>query len=173
MDHHTGTRVSPHLISQWCPRNVARTPQASEVRLQLLVGDDVVAVGLVHDDPHSGTLAGYPVLLTATSCNFGGRRWWFVCPSQECGRRCRILYRPLGAARFACQECHRLTYKCRKRHRDRLFHFWRGMDTLDEAMREPWRSAFDPQLRARVDRAERAFKAMAPHPAPPSEESET
>ena len=39
--------------------------------------------GLLHHD-------GRPVLITGTPCNFGGVRWWFLCPG--CGRRCAILY---------------------------------------------------------------------------------
>jgi len=47
--------------------------------------------------------------LEATDCYFGGKRWWFRCPS--CGRRCRILYLPPFENKFACRLCHNLTYR--------------------------------------------------------------
>ncbi len=41
-----------------------------------------------------------------TVCNYGGFRYWFLCPG--CGRRVCILY---GAGKyFLCRHCHKLTY---------------------------------------------------------------
>jgi hypothetical protein len=34
----------------------------------------------------------YPVRLTWTPCNYGGRRPWFLCPAVGCGRRIAVLY---------------------------------------------------------------------------------
>lgn len=33
---------------------------------------------------------GWSVEVVSTQCNFGGKRWWFLCP--QCARRCAILY---------------------------------------------------------------------------------
>jgi hypothetical protein len=33
----------------------------------------------------------YPVLLEWVTCNYGGRRVWFRCPTPDCGRRVAIL----------------------------------------------------------------------------------
>ena len=49
----------------------------------------------------------YPVYLEWTGCNLGGRRAWFICPAQGCGRRVAILY---GGRLFACRHCHKLNY---------------------------------------------------------------
>jgi hypothetical protein len=47
------------------------------------------------------------VYLTQTPMRFGGRRFWFRCPS--CGGRCRVLY---GSSRsLACWRCQRLRYR--------------------------------------------------------------
>jgi hypothetical protein len=68
-----------------------------------------------------------PVQLTTTPTQFGGRRWWFICPlivgGVECNRRAGKLYLPPGARYFGCRKCHRLTYRsCQEAHReDRLF----------------------------------------------------
>jgi hypothetical protein len=56
----------------------------------------------------------YSVRLTQTTCNYGGSRWWFVCPlsinGRFCGRRCRFLYLPFGADYFGCRKCYDLAY---------------------------------------------------------------
>lgn len=53
----------------------------------------------------------YPVRLEWTGCNLGGRRAWFRCPAQGCGRRVAILY---GGSVFACRHCHKLNYRCQR-----------------------------------------------------------
>ncbi|MGH9924711.1 MAG: hypothetical protein ACRD5B_04970 [Nitrososphaeraceae archaeon] len=50
----------------------------------------------------------YKVRLTTTPCNYGGKRWWFVCPLMGCGRRVGTLYKNGGY--FGCRHCHDLTY---------------------------------------------------------------
>lgn len=55
----------------------------------------------------------YPVRLDWTPCTYGGRRAWFQCLAQGCGRRVAILY--LGSAGiFACRHCYRLAYACQR-----------------------------------------------------------
>jgi hypothetical protein len=53
----------------------------------------------------------YPVYLEWTACNLGGRRAWFRCPAQGCGRRVAILF---GGSIFACRHCHKLAYACQR-----------------------------------------------------------
>lgn len=57
----------------------------------------------------------YEIPLTVTPCNYGGVRYWFVCPwyvnGKYCGRRIGVLY--LGGKHFACRHCHDLTYNSR------------------------------------------------------------
>lgn len=47
----------------------------------------------------------YKVYLTTTTPNFGGVRWWFLCPN--CNRRVAFLY---GGKYFLCRHCHNLAY---------------------------------------------------------------
>jgi hypothetical protein len=67
----------------------------------------------------------YIISVETTRCNYGGKRWWFICPlvvnGRSCQRRCRIVYMPPGAKYFGCRECHRLTYESRQRHRERFY----------------------------------------------------
>jgi hypothetical protein len=53
----------------------------------------------------------YPVFLEWTDCHLGGRRAWFRCPANGCGRRVAILY---GGAILACRHCHRLAYESQR-----------------------------------------------------------
>ncbi len=57
----------------------------------------------------------YRIQVTTTSCYFGGKRYWFVCPLSHndipCGKRIGVLYR-IGDY-FGCRHCHNLTYSSR------------------------------------------------------------
>ena len=52
-----------------------------------------------------------------TRPNFGGFRWWFLCPGagDACGRRSYKLYLPATGSRFACRSCHGLAYASTQR----------------------------------------------------------
>ncbi len=57
----------------------------------------------------------YRIKLAKTRCNFGGVRYWFLCP--RCGYRAGKLYRrPLGEMYF-CRKCNDLTYESRNESR--------------------------------------------------------
>ncbi len=49
------------------------------------------------------------VKLDRTEPNYGGIRWWFICP--KCGRRVSRLYRPSYTHYFFCRHCYDLTYE--------------------------------------------------------------
>lgn len=57
----------------------------------------------------------YKIQLTTTPCNFGGVRYWFICPlsrnDQYCGKRVGILYK--AGDYFGCRHCYNLSYECR------------------------------------------------------------
>jgi hypothetical protein len=64
---------------------------------------------LVHDYRGGGRQS---VRLVETRPNYGGRRWWFLCPA--CGARAGRLHLPgrgLSAHEFKCRRCHDLTYE--------------------------------------------------------------
>jgi hypothetical protein len=46
--------------------------------------------------------------LDSVGCNYGGRRTYFLCPGDECQRRCATLY--LVKRCFRCRKCHGLLY---------------------------------------------------------------
>lgn len=57
----------------------------------------------------------YKIPLTTTSCNYGGKRYWFTCPwfknGTYCGKRVGVLYK--DGDYFACRYCYNLTYESR------------------------------------------------------------
>jgi hypothetical protein len=66
----------------------------------------------------------YFVKTGTTACNFGQRRYWFVCPlvrnGVSCRKRVRILYLPPGGRYFGCRSCYNLSYESRQTHDARL-----------------------------------------------------
>ncbi len=64
--------------------------------------------------------ACWTVPVVATSCHFGGQRWWFLCPiprgNVACRARVKKLYLPPGATALGCRKCWNLTYRSAKRH---------------------------------------------------------
>lgn len=71
----------------------------------------------------------YIVKLSSTNCNFGGKRWWFICPGNpligHCGRRVRLLYK--NGDYFLCRGCHNLCYSMQNdNHRWSMYGFYRA-----------------------------------------------
>lgn len=54
----------------------------------------------------------YKIELTTTSCNYGGKRYWFICPltknGRYCGRRVGALF-SIGKW-FGCRHCGEIAY---------------------------------------------------------------
>jgi hypothetical protein len=87
----------------------------------------------------NGNPVDYRVRLTSTRPNFGGVRWWFVCPLVRADggppRRVAKLYLPPGQVYFGSREAHGLTYtSCQESH-DRLFRKIAAEIGTSEAMR--------------------------------------
>lgn len=72
---------------------------------------------LVYQHDVTGELLDYHIPLVSTRPNYGGLRWWFLCPggvalaaSRRCWRRVRKLYLEPGHKYFACRHCGDLSY---------------------------------------------------------------
>lgn len=75
--------------------------------------------GIVYLDcvyPPSGIEQTQEIRLATTTPNYGGVRYWFVCPCYRggmqgsyCNRKVRKLYLP-DSYEFGCRHCHRLSY---------------------------------------------------------------
>ena len=58
----------------------------------------------------------YRVPISWTTCNYGGKRPWFICPEEGCGRRVAKLY--LRKGYFLCRNCHDLTYSSQRKTKE-------------------------------------------------------
>lgn len=61
---------------------------------------------------HGDTPEDYRVRLTTTVPNYGGRRWWFVCPAR--GIRTAKLYLASGGDWFASRQAYGLAYRSQR-----------------------------------------------------------
>lgn len=59
----------------------------------------------------------YKIPIVTTPCNYGGKRYWFICPihnnGKYCGKRVAKLYKGGNCNYFACRHCYDLTYQSR------------------------------------------------------------
>ncbi len=84
-------------------------PAASELRLSYTRGEGANRENVTQT-----------VRLTSTEPNYGGRRWWMICPYR--GNRVGKLYMPNGGDRFAGRRAWRLGYNSQRvAHSDRPF----------------------------------------------------
>ena len=99
-------------------------------------GDLYLRLGYTNTDGLTGekTDMDYTIDLATTPCNFGGVRYWFICPLAKnwkpCGRRVGKLYLPPGGKYFGCRLCYNLTYRCQKEHDKRLDAILRNPELL-------------------------------------------
>ena len=76
--------------------------------------EDHIRLQYTHTDKWSGEKENldYKIKLTTTPCNYGGVRYWFICPlsknGQYCGRRVGVIY-SIGKW-FGCRHCGEIAY---------------------------------------------------------------
>ncbi|MHC4463997.1 MAG: hypothetical protein ACYS30_21575 [Planctomycetota bacterium] len=93
------------------------------VTVSTMDGDNYVRFQYTTTNHNTGekTNYDYKVQLTTTPCNFGGVRYWFICPLSRkgvyCGRRVAKLYKAPGANYFGCRHCYDLSYESRNESR--------------------------------------------------------
>lgn len=83
-----------------------------------------------HEEPHK---MDYRVHLLSIPCRYGGRKWFFQCPT--CSRRCRILYE--SGQYFVCRKCTGLWYDSQTytENRYRLMQNLFDADKLEETLK--------------------------------------
>lgn len=107
------------------------------------------------------------VRLCCTTPNYGGKRWWMICPYR--GIRVGKLYLPPGGDRFASRRAWRLGYQSQRVTRrdaatERLFRLQRklgcerGVDNWPTRPKGMWRRTFDAHM-ARFEELDAAVAA--------------
>lgn len=90
-------------------------PQEILARLDLDPEAGAGTLALKYDVQHATAATGpqhYEARLVSTPCNFGGCRWWIICPAT--GRRVVKLYLPNGGRRFLSRAAYRLPYQSQR-----------------------------------------------------------
>jgi len=72
------------------------------------------------------------IQLVPTTPNYGGKRWWFICPlfknNIPCKRRAGKLYLPPGILYLGCRQCCDLTNtSCQESHQFDSFYLQMAM----------------------------------------------
>ena len=113
------------------------------------------------------------VRLCFTTPNYGGKRWWMICPFRHI--RVGKLYLPAGGDRFASRQAWRLGYQCqreaaRDRPLERLFRLQkklgcdRGLGAFPSRPKGMWQRTYERHLAQYwelEDAANREFLALA------------
>ncbi len=95
----------------------------------------------------------YKVPLTTTPCNYGGRRYWFVCPLKKngkyCGRRVGVIY---GVEKwFACRHCANVAYRAQFQGGNYRMGSY-GKADIDQALSEVTRKYYKNKLTRKYKR---------------------
>ena len=91
-----------------------------------MIGLDLPGQRVRLDHAPDGESVSEWLRLVTTTPNFGGVRWWVVCPG--CDKRRVTLYLPRGAVRFRCRVCHGLAYRSSQTHDRRVNDYRRMLD---------------------------------------------
>ena len=113
-----------NMTFTWTGRRVKE--ESIGLQVLMLENDEHVRFQYTQTDNDTGKKSElyYKVRLVSTPCNFGGYRWWFICPlvsnGNVCGRRVGVLYLG-GKEYFGCRHCYNLTYECQRERYDTYF----------------------------------------------------
>ncbi len=73
----------------------------------------------------------YKVYIHETECNYGGVRYWLICPNSNCGKVCCKLYFKYNY--FLCRKCTRYLYRSQTlSHNDRMISNSHKLDKAEE-----------------------------------------
>jgi len=111
--------LSSYRVKEWRGR-IQRIEGTEFLPLSYYVGDQLVS---------------YSVELDTTHCNYGGKRYWFLCPI--CKKRVAKIYLPSGGKYFACRSCNYLTYRSCKEHDARVDAIIKNPYLAVEKMKNP------------------------------------
>ncbi|MBI2996384.1 MAG: hypothetical protein HYY52_06750 [Candidatus Melainabacteria bacterium] len=106
----------------------------------------------------------YEIPLTTTKCNYGGKRYWFVCPL--CKNRFGVLYKASHSNYFACRYCHNLTYKSCKLsgHNKKYGNYMPAFQLMEEwnsIKRFFYKGEFTKRYKKFLEKCEKTKSAMA------------
>ncbi|MBT5797559.1 MAG: hypothetical protein HOI09_09265 [Porticoccaceae bacterium] len=84
-------------------------PGLPEAALEYAYADSTLCITYAVKALHTASnVVSQRIFIDRTTCNYGGTRTWFLCPS--CGARKAILY--CASKWFLCRQCYGLNYTC-------------------------------------------------------------
>lgn len=109
--------------------------------------------------------------IVSTSCNYGGKRYWFKCSVFNngiyCGRRVGKLYLGSGSNYFACRHCYNLSYDSRNINRRDSFGFlWQSIklekeiEKLEEKIKIPYRKGLPTKNQIKLIKKYRQMEGL-------------
>lgn len=108
-------REDIHTIGNYYWQNFLTGEQTASIGYEINTLDsDSLWVRLYYRLNRTSEKIDYKVRLTTTRPNFGGLRWWFICPlvinNRYCNRRVGKIHLPPGGSYYGCRHCYDLTY---------------------------------------------------------------
>lgn len=106
----------------------------------------------------------YRVQLSSTPCQFGGKRYWFICPlvteGKPCHRRVGVLY--LAGKYMGCRDCYGLAYRSQQESSKyrAIGKFLSFSNEIDEKEKELRTRYWKGKPTKRYDRLIRKMEAM-------------
>lgn len=104
-----------HSFGGWSWRNAHTGEETSSIGYEVNTLNDAFPwLRLFYTRTRSGEKMDYKIQLATTRPNFGGLRWWFICPlvtdGKACNRRVGKIHLPPGGRYYGCRHCYDLTY---------------------------------------------------------------
>ena len=125
-------------LGSWVWRNTYSQEKRASVNYELSLRNGASYLRLYYTQTSAWTQektdVDYKVPIVTAPCNFGGYRYWFICPltanGRYCGRRVGKLYLAPGSRYFACRHCHDLTYRS-SQESDKNVNLLKKMGTME------------------------------------------
>jgi len=118
------------------------------------------------DDEDNKQAFDYKISLHRTPCNYGGYRYWFMCPlsrsGMACGRLSTVLYK--AGDYFGCRHCYNLTYQSRKHNTNSSLAFWfrsrKAMNKIEKLELEIKRREYAGKLTSKQQQLDQVYKEV-------------
>lgn len=136
-----GLRQGIHTFGGWHWYNSYTNEKTSSIGYEVNTLDSAFSwVRLFYTFTRTGESMDYKIRLTTTRPNFGGLRWWFICPllvsGRACNRRVSKIHLPFGGRYYGCRHCYDLTYKSSQESDKRVSWLRRNPEAMMAMMKD-------------------------------------
>ena len=136
-------RLRAGIISWY--RNEEKTSSISIENIWDEYNQEATGLRLKYTTTHRYTVektdSNYVIHLSRDPCNFGGYRYYLICPLVKngipCGRRCTKLFIAPGGIYFGCRICYDLTYESCQTHDKRVGWLMKNPELIELMLNSP------------------------------------